>query len=382
MKAKFGKAGKYTLLLLLALGIAACVYFVAEVGLNGILGAWFEATFIQRVEDTYTRLDGTLHSLHGEFIRWEVLKSFIALLVLIVVLLWAVSIVLTIFLCERRTTKRSAQKSSKLIRDIFFQTDAAPVVVPKEYAEAAACAKELKLQMLQSQQALQQEAAQKNDLIAYLAHDLKTPLTSVVGYLSLLEEAPEMPAEQKAKYVHITLEKALRLEKLINEFFEITRYNLHEIVLETETIDLGYMLTQMADEFYPVLKSHGNTVTVSAEENLTVVADPDKLARVFNNLLKNAIAYSHPNTPIQISATLRDNAVQIAFVNTGRTIPEQRLETIFDKFYRLDDARSTNSGGAGLGLAIAKEIVTAHGGTITAKSENQKTVFIVELPVS
>lgn len=241
MKGKIGKVGKYGLLLLLSLSVAACVYFIAEVGLKGILGDWFEATFTQRVEDTYIQLDGTLHSLHGEFIRWDVLKSFLAILAMALVLLWALSIITVIALCERRYTKRAAQKSSKLIRDIFFQTDAA-VVVPGEYAEAAACANELKLKMQQSEQALQQEAAQKNDLIAYLAHDLKTPLTSVVGYLSLLEEAPDMPPEQKAKYVHITLDKALRLEKLINEFFEITRYNLHEIVLESETIDLGYML--------------------------------------------------------------------------------------------------------------------------------------------
>lgn len=138
----------------------------------------------------------------------------------------------------------------------------------------------------------------------------------------------------------------------------------------------------MADEFYPVLKGHGNTVTVSAEDGLTVVADPDKLARVFNNILKNAISYSYPNTAIEIRAAQEANVVRISFANSGRTIPKQKLETIFDKFYRLDDARSTNTGGAGLGLAIAREIVTTHGGTITAESENQRTVFTVELPVS
>lgn len=381
MKDKIRKYGKYILFLLLALGIALCVFFVAEVGLNSVLGEWFESTFIQRVEDTYIRLDGTLHSLHGEFIRWDVLKAFLAVLAMAFVLLWALSIILTIFLCERKTTKRAAQKSSKLIREIFFQTEDSTVIVPREYTEAASCAKELKLQMRQKEQALQQEAAQKNDLIAYLAHDLKTPLTSVIGYLSLLEEAPDMPAAQKAKYVHITLDKALRLEGLINEFFDITRYNLHEIVLEMETIDLSYMLTQMADEFYPVLKAHGNTADVHAAENLTVAADPIKLARVFNNILKNAIAYSYPNTAIEIQAVETEQSVRICFTNSGRTIPKQKLETIFDKFYRLDDARSTNTGGAGLGLAIAREIVTAHGGTITAESEKQQTVFTVELPI-
>ena len=127
----------------------------------------------------------------------------------------------------------------------------------------------------------------------------------MVGYLSLLEEAPDMPPEQKAKYVHIALDKALRLEQLINEFFEITRYNLHEIVLDKENIDLSYMLMQMADEFYPVLMDRGNTVDVRVEDGLQVRADANKLARVFNNILKNAVAYSDPGSTIVIHGCRR-----------------------------------------------------------------------------
>lgn len=220
----------------------------------------------------------------------------------------------------------------------------------------------------------------KNDLVMYLAHDIRTPLTSVIGYLSLLEEAPDMPVEQKAKYVHITLEKAYRLEKLVNEFFEITRYNLQQIVLEKEPIDLSYMLMQMADEFYPMLSANENTIDLKAGENIRIYADPEKLARVFQNILKNAAAYSFPGTAIAIRTEEMEREIVITFENEGRTIPKQKLDTIFEKFYRLDDARTTDKGGAGLGLAIAKEIVLLHGGNITAESENEKTIFRVELP--
>ncbi|MCI9418407.1 MAG: GHKL domain-containing protein [Eubacterium sp.] len=233
-----------------------------------------------------------------------------------------------------------------------------------------------------SKQLLQAETERKNDMIAYLAHDLKTPLTSVVGYLSLLDEASDMPAAQRAKYIHISLEKALRLEKLINEFFEITRYNFSEIVLEKETTDLHYMLVQMSDEFYPVLKEHGNTIKLKCDENVTIYADAAKLARVFNNILKNAIAYSEAGTPILIQTKQTAHDVCISFQNRGKTIPRQKLERIFEKFFRLDDARTSNTGGAGLGLAIAKEIVTQHGGTISADSENGLTTFYVTLPRS
>jgi len=221
----------------------------------------------------------------------------------------------------------------------------------------------------------------KNDLVVYLAHDIKTPLTSVIGYLSLLDEAPDMPSEQKAKYVGITLEKAYRLEQLINEFFEITRFNLQTIVLNKEKINLLFMLQQMADEFYPMLTPQERQVSVNVPEGLTLWGDADKLARVFNNILKNAIAYSYENSVIDISAKQQGKNIVITFTNQGNPIPPSKLETIFEKFYRLDSARSTNTGGAGLGLAIAQEIVTAHDGTISVESNSENTTFTVKFPL-
>lgn len=220
----------------------------------------------------------------------------------------------------------------------------------------------------------------KNDLVVYLAHDIKTPLTSVIGYLSLLEEAPEMPLEQKAKYTKITLDKAYRLEEMINEFFEITRFNIQTIVLDKEDINISFMLEQMADEFYPILAPQNKKAIVNAPENITVYGDADKLARVFNNILKNASAYSYENTTIEISVSERNSDIIITFRNKGKPIPASKLESIFEKFYRLDSARSSNTGGTGLGLAIAKEIVVQHGGTISAQSNEVFTEFTVILP--
>ncbi|WP_217995637.1 vancomycin resistance histidine kinase VanS [Amphibacillus sediminis] len=220
----------------------------------------------------------------------------------------------------------------------------------------------------------------KNDLVVYLAHDIKTPLTSVIGYLSLLDEAPDMPPEQKSKYVGITLEKAYRLEELINEFFEITRFNLQTIVLNKEKINLLFMLQQMADEFYPMLAPQGKQISVNVPDGLTLWGDADKLARVFNNILKNAIAYSDENSVIDISAWQQDENIVITFMNQGNPIPQTKIDTIFEKFYRLDAARSSKTGGAGLGLAIAQEIVTAHDGTTSVESNPENTTFTVKLP--
>lgn len=239
---------------------------------------------------------------------------------------------------------------------------------------------EVKQKLKQRAELAKQEEQRKNDLVVYLAHDIRTPLTSVIGYLSLLDEAPDMPAEQRAKYTRITLDKATRLEKLINEFFEITRYNAQQSKLEKGPIDLYYMLVQLVDEFYPILSERGNTAVLDAEETISVSGDSTKLARVFNNILKNAAAYSDPGTPIVITAKKVGAQVIIAFQNQGATIPADKLTAIFDKFYRLDEARVSDTGGSGLGLSIAKEIVTLHGGTIVAQSQDHSTTFTVSLP--
>lgn len=220
----------------------------------------------------------------------------------------------------------------------------------------------------------------KDDLVLFLAHDLKTPLTSIVAYLSMLDTHGDMPEADREKYTHIALEKSIRLGELINEFFDITRYNLQKIELEAIEINLSFMLEQLADELYGVLREKNLACEVQVEENLMVYGDPDKLARVFDNILRNAIAYCYAGTKIRIEAQMKNLDVEIIFTNQGDKIPGVMLQTIFEKFYRVDGSRSSGTGGAGLGLAIAKEIVELHGGLIRAKSDDNRTQFIVTLP--
>ena len=220
----------------------------------------------------------------------------------------------------------------------------------------------------------------KNDLVVYLAHDLKTPLTSIIAYLTMLDQRKSMPDEDREKYIHVTFEKASRLRELINEFFEITRFNLQDIVLEKEQLNLSFLLEQLADESYGVLKDKYLTCSLKTDDDLMVMGDPDKLARVFDNLLRNAIAYSYTDTEIEIEARAKGTDIVITFENQGHEIPEQNLKLIFEKFYRVDNARSSQTGGSGLGLSIAKRIVELHGGIIEATSDWERTTFTVVLP--
>ena len=178
----------------------------------------------------------------------------------------------------------------------------------------------------------------KNDLVLFLAHDLKTPLTSVVAYLAMLDAHPDMPEAERAKYVHISLEKAIRLGELINEFFDITKFNLQDIELEPVELNLSMMLEQIADELYGVLQEKKLSCEVETEDDLVIRGDPDKLARVFDNILRNAIAYCYSGTTIRISACQKNGDVEITFANQGKKIPGTKLQTIFEKFYRLDDS--------------------------------------------
>ncbi|MEZ3473112.1 MAG: HAMP domain-containing histidine kinase [Lachnospiraceae bacterium] len=220
----------------------------------------------------------------------------------------------------------------------------------------------------------------KNDLIVYLAHDLKTPLTSVIGYLTLLRDEPQISQELRCRYTEIALDKAERLEELINEFFDITRFNLTALTLETERLHLSRMLEQLASEFHPILAERELRWSLNIAPDIMLVGDADKLARAFDNLIRNAVNYSYAGTEISLYAQTEADMVKIMIKNSGKTIPPDKLSHIFEQFYRADAARSSATGGAGLGLAIAKEIVELHGGTITAASANECTIFIVTLP--
>lgn len=255
-----------------------------------------------------------------------------------------------------------------------------PIVLPSALEQTETQLNLARERALRDAMAAKEAEQRKNDLIVYLAHDLKTPLTSVIGYLTLLRDEPGLSPEFRARYTGVALDKAERLEELINEFFDITRFNLTRLELEKRPVDLARMLQQVAAEFGPQLAENGLACALDLPTALEYDCDPDKLARVFDNLLRNACHYSTPGTQVRIAAEVEGEDIILTFTNTGTTIPPEKLDRIFEQFFRLDASRATRTGGAGLGLAIAKEIVSLHGGTIAARSADGVTTFTVTLP--
>lgn len=232
-----------------------------------------------------------------------------------------------------------------------------------------------------NQEEKRKEAERKKDeLVMYLAHDIRTPLTSVLGYLNILNDADMMSEEERKKYTQIALKKAERLETLINEFFEITCYNQNNIVLEKEEIDLYYLLVQLIDEVYPQAEKRGKKIRLEADENISAYANAEKLARAFLNILRNAIYYGKNDTDIIIYAQKKEKGTCIQFCNYGDSLTKEEQDKIFEKFYRMDEARQTNTGGAGIGLAIADNIMKLHGGKIHVTSQDGKIIFHIWIP--
>lgn len=276
---------------------------------------------------------------------------------------------------------------SSYVQDIYDSTDKLfdekneYISLPGEMKDLEIKLNHFRSESFKNKKLAYENEKKKDELIVYLAHDIKTPLTVVIGYLSLLNEIDDMPTIQRKKYLELVLNKSYRLEELINELFDIARFNSEKIILEKEELNLNLMIEQIIDDFYPILNDLNKKINFKATKNLNIYADPDKLSRVFNNLIKNAINYSKDNTDIDINAKKNNNEIIVSVTNKGKMIPRDKLDKIFENFYRIDESRTSKTGGSGLGLAISKEIVSLHGGKIKVTSDKDKTTFNVILPI-
>lgn len=291
---------------------------------------------------------------------------------------WLVGIIIDMYIYWKKTLKyleTLADATTKLLSN-----DDELIHLPEELKVIEDELNNTKKAVMRNEKIAKQSEQRKNDLIMYLAHDLKTPLTSVIGYLTLLRDEQQISPELREHYLSVSLDRAERLEDLINEFFEITRFNLTNITLERSRTNMTRMLEQISYEFGPLYTEKNLTCKLDLEPDIEMLVDVDKMERVFDNLIRNAINYSFENGTITISAKRYDGYVEMIFSNQGNTIPEEKLKRIFEQFFRLDSSRTSKTGGAGLGLAISKEIVELHHGVISAFSKDEVIQFSIKIP--
>lgn len=351
--------------------------WILDTGFNGMLANWFERTFAPVVEyQDYS--DGPVYL--RTVLNLDLMKAVAASLIVLLAALWAFATVRAGKRVDATAREETARQAAALAQAVLSGTKTGDSEVPGHLDALVRVLERERADREEAWRAARDEVERKNDLVAYLAHDLKTPLTSVIGYADMLVEDPDMPRERRSRYAGAIRSKGLRLEGLINEFFEIARYNLQHIELTIGRVDLGLLAEQLREEMYPAAAQHGNDLTFDVPRETFIEGDPNKLARAIGNVLRNAVAYSYEGTPIKMGCIADASEVALSVENEGPTIPSRKLSSIFDRFYRVDAERSSEKGGSGLGLAIAREIVERHGGTIGAASEGGRTVFTLRLP--
>lgn len=239
--------------------------------------------------------------------------------------------------------------------------------------------------IIQVEQAIvdQKESAQiKNDLITNIAHDLRSPLTSIVGYLDLINEDQYKNEVALRYYIQIIQRKSKDLHQLMNDLFEYTLVQNKEFLINEVPINMEEMLNQLAVQFQFQIKEAGMEMRqyLSTVGNPLVMGDGSKLARIFENLIQNAILYGKDGRYIDITLSESNKFIEVEIKNYGQVIPSTDLPYIFERFYRGEKSRSQHTGGSGLGLAIVKSIVEIHGGEIEVASSMRGTAFLVKLP--
>ena len=300
-------------------------------------------------------------------------------LIIPILIIWVIGILVLLYRLLKKVFGY-IDEVGKATEDLVNK-DVEYIELPDELEEIQKRMNHLKRESEKNEKLAKENEEKKDELIVYLAHDIKTPLTSMIGYLSILDEIDDMPKKKQKNYISIALDKSYRLEDLINELFDVARFNSEKIVLEKEELNLNLMLEQIIDDFYPTLREVNKSIKLNYDEPISINGDSDKLSRVFNNLIKNAISYSKEESEIVINLKKDNNNAIVEVINKGRQISKEKLSKIFEKFYRLDSARTSRTGGSGLGLAIAKDIIELHNGTIIAESNEEETTFRVTLPL-
>ena len=310
-------------------------------------------------------------------------KKFLFLLVTIAVLLYIAIFLLYFHLFTHKTSDYLAEISNGI--DEIAKGDFHKSVRVAGEDEIANIAEKINNMTREIQILIENEREyekEKSDLITNVAHDLRTPLTSIIGYLDLVRNKSELTNEEREKYVTIAFDKSKRLEKLINDLFEFTKVGAERVQVHAVDLNFKKFMEQMVEEFYPSFEDAGLECIVQDELiRGHLMADPDLLARGIANLFSNAVKYGKDGKVIKVRLKEDEKNIYLKLTNFGEIIPEEDLTHIFDKFFRVENSRSVETGGTGLGLAIAKKVILLHHGKISVSSDYKGTVFSITLPI-
>ena len=290
-----------------------------------------------------------------------------------------------VFALLQRRVIRYTHEISRILRKISEGdfSERLPVIADNELSDIAMQVNHMAEEISQLMEKEKQAEQTKNDLITNVAHDLRTPLTSIIGYLDLLSAGRELPEDAKQQYLRIAHDKAKYLQQMIEDLFGLTKLGYSEQTTKMEPLDIVELLGQLLEEFYPVFEQNDMSYEYAPDTAHYVIrGDGRLLARLFDNLINNGIKYGREGNLLRVELKTDDTEAAVKVINYGKVIPQKDLDRLFEKFYRGDASRNSAVAGTGLGLAIAANIAAAHGGSIGVSSSLQGTVFEVKLPAA
>lgn len=283
---------------------------------------------------------------------------------------------------QHRTLKYTRKISASLqeISEGHFNTRI-PVRGDNELSDIAMQVNHMAEEIEQLLEKEKQAEETKNELITNIAHDLRTPLTSILGYLDILSTRKDLTEETRQNYIRIAHDKAKHLQQMIEDLFGFTKLSYSKQTTNMQPIDIITLLAQLLDEFYPVFENNEMDYEYHPDaSNFVIQGDATLLVRLFDNLINNAIKYGKEGKLLIVKTRTQKEAITVDIINFGKVIPQKDLDRVFEKFYRAESSRNSATGGTGLGLAIAANVARIHGGSIAAKSSLEGTVFSVMLP--
>lgn len=312
---------------------------------------------------------------------WPKLKSAIVIGAIAVVLIMIGIYVFTGYIIEKKTKDRVEKECSQILDKIMELNNIPEELRDTEYNNFISTLKVFFYKYyLKDEEAEKDKDRIKDELIANFTHDIKTPLTSVIGYLKLLESDEDMSEKSRKKYTEVALSKSLYLGKLLDELFYISKYDFDHRNKTVERVNLTMFLNQLKDEFYPQLMDKSIKLELQIEEDAFIFTNVEELAKALGNVLKNAISYGYKESDIILEAMIIGKDLTLSIKNKSDTLSEHEISLIFTRFYRSDSSRNSTKGGSGLGLAISKAIIENLGGKISASSNNNCFTMTIHIP--
>ncbi|ETU65125.1 sensor histidine kinase [Enterococcus faecalis] len=325
------------------------------------------------MKDSY--VNDNIEGISG-ILLWGKLKSDILIFICLILIILVLTYIITGYFIEKNTKLNIEKNCIRIMKCYINHIDLSEEDKREEFYEALT---ELSTKYLIVNR-YSNNYLIKDEMIADFAHDIRTPLSSIIGFLTLIKNDNDMSEKSRDKYINTLLEKSYEVQSQLEDLFYISKYNFEHKNKSKKEENLKLFLDQISDELYPEYSNKGLIIDINVDDSIRIIANLEELAKALGNIITNAVKYTKEFSTIKIKAKITDGLLNIEISNKSEYISEKDLSRVFNRFYRVDQSRNPNIGGSGLGLAISKAIIENMGGTIKAEYQGGNFIIKIFLP--